>query len=77
MRKDSQTGKTIKDYQVFLRITYYKVLDLILDPWPIENLLRKRREAYAPRLKCFHNGIILIVNCFRCCKFSEKMRISK
>ncbi len=38
---------------------------------------KKRREADASRLECFHNGIILIVNCFRYDKFSEKMRISK
>ena len=25
----------------------------------------KKDETQAPRLKCFHNGMILIVNCFR------------
>ena len=36
-----------------------------MDPASDEN--RKREgEARGSRLKCFHNGIILIVNCFQC-----------
>ena len=40
-----------------------KALPTLLNSTPA--ILEKRRDPNGPRLECFHNGIILIVNCFQ------------
>ena len=40
-----------------------KALPMLLNSTPA--ISEKRRDPNGPRLECFHNGIILIVNCFQ------------
>ncbi|WP_255075776.1 hypothetical protein [Lacihabitans sp. CCS-44] len=37
-----------------------------------ENVIKEKGEL--PRLKCFHNGIILIVICFRAVKVEKDLK---